>query len=393
MAQKAQMAQNKKPRRLLALAALALAGAGLSISLTEHFYQLRSGTAAFKSFCNVGSTANCDVVAASPYAELFAGLPLSSFAAGWFLALFVVALIARNAFWRRDSLRVALLVTGLGSLFSLGYLWVMLGMIKTLCLMCLGVDAINFIALGIVLSLKPEGTSQHKPDTSKWKTLLGVTAASLLVSVVVLRGLDSMAAPAATIDEMVASVMSTAPVSVNGGPEFPSLGPANAPITVVEFSDFQCPHCRIGAFTLHSVMQRYPTQVRVVLRNYPLDSGCNRKMDRAMHPYACEAARTTICANKQGKFPEVYETLFEHQTSFAPGKIAELAKDAGADTEKLAACVPSYETTTAVARDVEEGIQLNVQSTPTFFVNGHRMEGAYPPPVWHKIIDSLLKKP
>lgn len=386
--QTVEKASDKTP---LAIAALAVAGAGASVSLTQHYYDLRSGAAAFKSFCNLGSAMNCDVVAASRHAELFAGLPISSFAAGWFLALFVVALIARNVFWRREAARALAFMTGVGLLFSLSYLWIMVGVLKTFCLYCLVVDGIALLSFGLALALKPEGFSRHKPEADKWKTFAGIAAASLLVSVVVLKSMEANAVPSSMIEEMAASSLSSPVLSVGAGPELPSIGPADAPVTIVEFSDFQCPHCRNGAQIMHSVQQRFPGQVRVVFRNFPLDSGCNRKVERSMHPYACEAARAAVCSHKQGKFEPVYEALFENQARLAPGKVTQLAQEAGTDAAALAACLSSQEASLAVSRDVEEGLRLDIQSTPTFFINGHKVEGALPPPVWARMIDELLK--
>ena len=101
--------QSKKPQTLLAI--LALIGMGLSIQLTQHYFDIRSGVSGFKSFCNISSAMNCDAVAASPYSEIFTGFPLSTFGAGWYLALLIVALIARNRFWRRDATRFAFVMT------------------------------------------------------------------------------------------------------------------------------------------------------------------------------------------------------------------------------------------------------------------------------------------
>ena len=387
-----QTATRSTPRRLLLLAILALAGIGVSVYLTQHYYEIRNGSAGFHSICNLGAAMNCDAVAASAYSDLLPGLPLSSVAAGWFLALFAIALVARNPFWRREALRAALVLTVGGTVLTLAYLGIMAAVLHTYCLFCLVTDALVFVSLSIVWSLKPEGFKEHKPDFSKWKGLAAATAASIIVAVFGLRALDAETLSSSQIDELASSALSTPVLPVNTGPEFPSMGPANAPITIAEFSDFQCPFCRIGAFSINSVLEHYPSQVRMVFRNFPLDSGCNRKMDRSMHPYACEAAKSALCANQQGKFAAVYETFFENQASFAPGKIAQLAQEAGLDPAQLAGCLNSPETAVAISRDVEEAVNLGVQSTPTFFVNGHKVQGALPPPVWSRIIDQLLKQ-
>jgi protein-disulfide isomerase len=388
------IATRSTPRRLTILAALSLGGLGVSVYLTQHYYEVRGGAAGFKSICNISQAMNCDAVAASTYADFAAGMPLSSFAAGWFLALFVIALIARNPFWRREAMRVALVITGLSVAFSLYYLWVMMGVLHTLCLFCLVTDAINLAALGIVLSLKPEGFAAHPLDRAKWKPMLGLTAVSLLVAVLGLRALDSSASmPAATVQEMAASTLSSPVLPINAGANFPSIGAANAPVTIVEFSDFQCPFCRIGAFVMNSVVAQHPGQVRVVFRNFPLDNTCNRIMERPLHLYSCDAAKHVICANQQGKFEAVYENLFENQASFGPGRIDALTQETGADMQKMAACLSTPETASAVSRDIEEGITLGINGTPTFFINGHKVEGYVPPPkVWNRMIDELLKQ-
>jgi protein-disulfide isomerase len=382
------------PRRLHALAALGLAGTAVSIYLTQHYYEVRNGSAGFQSFCNLGQAMNCDVVAASSYAQLLPGMPLSSFAAGWFLALFVVALLARDAFWRREAVRALTVLSGVAALMSVLYLGVMAFVIHTFCLFCLVTDAIGVTAFALVLSLKPESFSLHKPDTSKWKTFASVTAFALGLSLIGLRVLDDSQFSGAQIQDSVKTVMDSPVLAVNAGPEFPSIGPANAPITIVEYSDFQCPYCRIGAFSINTVLSRYPTQVRVVFRNFPLDQACNRKIERMMHAHACEAAKTAICAHKQGKFIPVYEALFEKQESLSGGAAGityKIAQDAGADAAQLNDCVSAPETGAAVSRDIEEALNLGIQSTPTFFINGHRVEGGKPPEVWSRIIDELLK--
>lgn len=383
----------RPPRRLFALAALALVGVGLSVSLTHQYYQVRSGSAGFRSFCNYGSAMNCDLVAASPYAELFAGIPLSSFAAGWLLATFFVTLLAMSAGWRREGTRILLAMTGLGVLFSLSYLYVMAGVLGTYCLFCLLLDAVNIASFLIAATLFRDIRKGEPADLGKWKVAAGIVAASLVVSIAVLKEMESRPMSTAQAREMAQSLLQAQPVAVGAGPEFPSMGPADAPVTIVEFSDFQCPHCRAGAMILHTVQSRYPTQVRVVLRNFPLDPACNPLVQHSMHPVACQAAKVAVCAHQQGRFAPVYEVMFEKQAQLAALKPLELAvSEGGADPAQLNACVASDQTAAAISRDIEEAKRLGIQSTPTFFINGIKIEGAYPAPVWNLMIDALLEK-
>lgn len=381
----------KSPLQIYLINLISLIGVGISVVQTQHFYDVRNGTSGFKSFCNVSETMNCDLVAASPYAELL-GLPLSSFAAGWFLALFFVSLLAHNRFWRRESLRASLGISIVGNLISLFYLFVMVFKVKTYCLLCMGLDGINLLALILVLTLKPEGFSEHKPDIQKWKVLFGGILGSLVIGMLLLKVLDSYSIQKSDVEELANSVLNTPPLAIQIDDTYPSFGPKTAPITIVEFSDFQCPFCRIGAFAVHSVQNRYPENVRVIFKNFPLDQACNPQVQQSAHPYACEAAKIAYCANKQGKFKQVYEQFFDLQSTFAPGRQLEIAKSQGVDANQIQGCMDSEETRMAISKDIHEAVTLGVKSTPTFFVNGHKMLGAYPPVAWSRIIDQLLKK-
>lgn len=390
----------RSPKQLVALAVFATLGVLISIIGAKHFYDLHGGTASFKTFCNLGQAMNCDVVTLSRFAEVFAGLPLASFAGGWFLALLGTALIARNEFWRREALRLALGLTLIGSVVSLIYFFVMVSIIHTYCLLCLMTDSLLLISLITVITLKPEGLKPHRPDTEKWKLLGGLVVGSLVVVIVGMFMAFDQTNREMPVDDMVNGVLDTAPVAITSSPQYPVMrgndGGATAKIapkiTIEEFSDFQCPFCRMGAKIVNSVLNRYPNDVQVVFRNFPLDQSCNKQMDHALHPYACEAARAAICANQQGHFKDMYEQLFEHQDELGSGKPLEWAKQLGLDLAKMEGCMASPETTDAIARDVEEAATLSVSSTPTFFINGRVVKGAYPLEAWTKMIDRLLAK-
>lgn len=381
------------PKRLILLAVIATIGLIFSILLTQQFYEIRNGAGGFKSICNISQTLNCDAVTASPYAELVGGLPLSSFGAGWFLAILLISFLAMIEEFRREASRGLLALFAIGSGVSLIYFFVMAAVIKSYCLYCLTIDGLNFVGLGIAFSLENWKKSPEKIDFSKWKWMAGLVAGSLFVSIVLSKNMDGLRLDSSTLNQVVDSFMETPPVAVNSGNEFPSIGPDHAPITIVEFSDFQCPYCRIGASIINSVINRYPTQVRVVFRNFPLDPNCNPEVQRAMHPYACQLARLATCAHRQGKFKEVYENFFENQANLAaqgPNSPLELAKAAHANSDQLSSCSATSDISSAITRDIEEAKRLGISSTPTFFVNGKKIEGIRPPPIWNKIIDRIL---
>ncbi|OFZ17785.1 MAG: hypothetical protein A2X94_04255 [Bdellovibrionales bacterium GWB1_55_8] len=377
--------------RLNLLSIFAFGGALVSIFQSKHYYGLRAGTEGFRSYCNISSSMNCDAVALSSFADLIPGWPLSSFAAGWFVVLFVVSLAARSSAWRRDALRIAFAVSAVALLASAFYLAVMVLVIKTFCLLCLFVDAASLLAFVTVFTFKAEVFATQKPDFGKWRTL-GMTAAVFLaITVVGLKGLEARTLDSGTMKILINQVITASPLPVQSGPEFPSIGPVDAPITIVEFSDFQCPFCKVGALTLNALINRYPGKVRVVFRNFPLHPACNSAVQNGSHAAACEAAKVAYCAHKQGKFAPVYEELFERQEMLAPGRLVGFAKDAGASEQELNQCIVSDEASQSVTVDTEEGIRLSVRSTPTFFINGRRVEGAYPLAAWSEIVEHLLR--
>ncbi|MBU6374653.1 MAG: thioredoxin domain-containing protein [Bdellovibrionales bacterium] len=377
----------------------------ISIVQTMHFAEVRSGQGAFQSFCTVGKTFDCNAIDASPYSELpFIGIPLAAAAAGWWLAILVFTLLARSQEFGAALSPAILAMTGVGSIFSVFYLWIMIAVIKIGCLLCLGMDAVNFIALGATLhawrrqvgenkllseakTLEPKLTFRLEPKLPVIGTLI-----CLLITVVFARSQLEGAPSSSELKMRTASILGSTPIDINVGPELPSLGNSAAKVTIVKFSDFQCPSCRVGAQSLHPVLARYSDRVRFVYRNFPLDPTCNRIMKSSLHLAACELSKGSVCAQAQGKFEAYYEKTFENQASLKPGSAAKIAAEVGIDTAQFEKCLSDPSTSDRVIKDIEEGIRLNVESTPTFFINGRRVSGALPPQSWNELIEQMLKQ-
>ena len=162
----------------------------------------------------------------------------------------------------------------------------------------------------------------------------------------------------------------------------PSVGPANAPVTIVEFSDFQCPYCKLSVPLIKEILAKYPGKVRVVYRDYP---GPN-------HPHAQQAAEAAQCAGDQGKFWEYHDSLFDHQAPRTGWNFTELAKEIGLNQDAFAACLNTGRYREEVAKDLHDGFKLGVTSTPTFFINGRPLVGAKPFAEFQAVIDRLLKQ-
>ena len=163
----------------------------------------------------------------------------------------------------------------------------------------------------------------------------------------------------------------------------PTRGPADAPITIVEFSDFQCPYCSRATGTLKKLESSYPGKIRLVYRDFPLVQ---------IHPNAARAAEAAACANEQGKFWAMHDVLFEHQDKLAEADLKATAATLGLDSAKFDQCLGSGRYTGQWKKDAAEGERYGVSSTPAFFINGRLVVGAQPYESFARIVDEELAR-
>ena len=160
----------------------------------------------------------------------------------------------------------------------------------------------------------------------------------------------------------------------------PSKGPKDAPVEVVEFSDFQCPFCLRANPVVAEVLKTYGDRIRLVYRHYPLPN----------HPNARPAAEASACADEQGRFWEYHDVLFANQSRLAEADLKAHAVTAGLDAAQFAACVDGRRTKSQVDLDVKEADAVGVTGTPAFFINGRSLEGAQPFGAFKRLIDEEL---
>jgi protein-disulfide isomerase len=162
----------------------------------------------------------------------------------------------------------------------------------------------------------------------------------------------------------------------------PVRGPAGAVLTLVEFSDFQCPYCYIAVGKLDAVLAAYPGKIKLIFKQFPLDT----------HSQAALAAAAAIAAHRQGKFWPMHDALFAHRRELSRSSILALALNAGLDTKRFESDLDSPETKKAIASDVGDGDRAGVEGTPSIFINGRKYNGALDLPAIRTVIDGELKK-
>jgi protein-disulfide isomerase len=185
------------------------------------------------------------------------------------------------------------------------------------------------------------------------------------------------AAPA----ETEANPSQLARVEVEQGDD-PALGPADAPITIVEFSDFSCPFCRQWHQEVsQELFDAYPGQIRFVYKDFPIVQG-----GRA----GFLAAQAAHCAGEQGAYWEYHDALFSGDYALDSPGVSQITEDLGLDLERFKECMTEARYADEVRDDFEYGVSLGVSSTPTFFINGTPLVGAQPLARFMDVIDAAL---
>jgi protein-disulfide isomerase len=164
--------------------------------------------------------------------------------------------------------------------------------------------------------------------------------------------------------------------------EAPMRGNPKAPVTIVEFSDFQCPYCVRSRPTVKRVREAYGDQLRWVFRHYPLD----------FHPLAEKAGEAAACAGEQGKFWEMHDRLWENNDKLQVPDLKAHAQALGLDSTRFASCLDSGRHQGLVESDLEAGQGYGVSGTPAFFVNGRPLVGAQPFEAFAQVIDDELQR-
>ena len=162
----------------------------------------------------------------------------------------------------------------------------------------------------------------------------------------------------------------------------PARGPANAPITIIEFSEYQCPFCARVTPTLKQIEEKYAGKVRLVFKDFPLPN----------HAQAPKAAEAAHCAGEQGKYWELHDRLFANQQQLQVPQLKAHAKAVGLDQAAFDQCLDSGKHAANVQADVDLGAGMGVQSTPTVYINGRVVTGAQPIGVFTSIIDEELAR-
>jgi uncharacterized membrane protein/protein-disulfide isomerase len=365
----------------------ALVGLGASVAAASVHYQVLQNPL-YTSFCDINATVSCTEVYQSRFGTLW-GIPVSIFGGIWFVC---AALLSVGGMVARPQVRESIpgylfALSTLALAAALYLLYASVVILKAYCPMCLLTDAAIlglFIVSGAATSVPM--TTLPGRLTRDLRVLVGNPVA-IAVTVLFLAGAATTlaffpregsgeagsSAPTPTADQR-----SELEQFMAQAPRIPLVIPRDgATVLIVKFNDFQCPACAHSYTSYKPILAKYQTQnpgaVRMVLKDYPLNSNCN-PASSMLHSAACHAAVAVRLAREHNRGEQMEDWLYTHQPEMTPDSVKQAAREVG--------LVPDFDakyaaTLELVKADVALGAELDVRSTPTFFINGIKVEGEW----------------
>ncbi len=365
-----------------------LFGGGLAWYATKLTLKATKFGLANPAGCSINDWLSCDTVLASTYATLL-GIPTA-----WWGFLFYLGLASATLFAAlTKNIGRARATTAAGFILSLGavlfsfykvyHLWVL----KVLCPVCAGMHVLNLvIALLLVRALRLSYLGVGNFLVQYMKGLFGrahnlhfspqpVVFGALVLSLFSLGNItfekyNQTTQLRTAIQEALDAHFAQPAISLKIDSSAPLWGNPDAKITLVEFSDFECPHCQFTAFHLRGLLLQFREDVRLHFMNYPLDKSINGYVQRTIHPHAGLAARAGVCAKKQGDFWSYHDDLFRNQKQINRKLLIELAKKRGWDVAEFNACLDSEPTLRQVRLEIAQAGNAKLTNTPTIILTG-----------------------
>lgn len=345
--------------------------------------------------CSATDKVNCDLVNTSEWSELL-GVPIATWGFATYAVLAGLTLGALTG--RRESLPVVF-VAGLGATaYSALLYWVSVTEIGYVCAWCMRLYVVN--GLTPVLAALAGALREPRPATHVWWV---AGAAFLTTSLLSVGGQRlyraSLLGDAATID-LAAVPMDEVRDPHGLDPEGPApalrfevktedgndavlellpddawKGNPEATVTLVEFMDFQCGHCKRAAGELKRLLDVYGDRVLFVAKHFPMDPACNEGVRNLRHRNACQAARAAVCAGEQDRFWAFHDLAFKNQHQLGLEDLLLYARTAGVDLDRFQSCLQDERSLDRVKKDAQHGAALDIHGTPRIFINGELYRG------------------
>ncbi len=391
---------------------IALLGLAASTYLTVHHFKILTQGFDGPSFCSMGEKFDCDIVNMSSFSK-FGPFPVAGLGLVYFLYLTLTSLYARivpESAKATLALPFLVLLPGLALVLYLAYISAFI--LKTWCIFCAALYLLTFISFGLLSSIlevkiihigsfminyfkKAFGGNSKLSFAPRFLMHFAFAAVVMGLSLFILYANETKYASdfedfdhQAYLNFFYAQKPIPMP-DVKGRPLF---GTEGAPVTIVEFSDFECPFCQKAAFNLKPRLKEFQKDIAFYYFAYPLDKSCNPYMKHDMHLNACNAAKAALCAQDQGKFWQYHDKLFENMPKYSADQLKGYAKLIGLNLSQFEACIASEAPKTKILADIEAAKGVGLQGTPLVILNGRILKDWYNPVVLKLLIQEELKK-
>jgi uncharacterized membrane protein/protein-disulfide isomerase len=381
----------------------ALLGLGASVAAAFVHYRMLHDPS-YTSFCDVSATVSCTEVYSSRFGT-WHGVPVSVFGAIWFAFATLLTLAGLGA---RTEVRTSVpgyLFAGstLALAVALYFAYASFVILKVVCVLCLITYAAViglFLVSGAATSLPM--MSLPKRAVQDVKVLLTSPVALALTLIWLGGSMSSLAffpreavvSAAADLPQPSSDQRSELERFLSTAERVPIvLATEGAKVVIVKFNDYQCPACSQSYLLYKPILAKYaasnPGQVRVVMKDFPLNANCNQAVRTILHPAACDAAVAVRLARAHDRGEQMEEWLYTHQQEMTPASVRQAAREIGNVTDFDAKYQSTLE---SVKADIALGQQLRVAQTPTFFINGIKVDGAWAPHFFDQAIAYELQK-
>ena len=384
-----------------------------------------SGICVSSMGCSIDGVDGCAELAKSHYSKFHIPLTTSSIPIAWlgffyygFVLLLFTLLTAQATLQKKTSILILLASTViLGFIFDVFLAYRNFYKLVTPCLLCTYtyLCQLGIVAIGLWLyfsSQEQQKSFRQKRTPLDWlKSIMphfalsfgGTTFITLLLLVSLWLSKPSISSkenigdllPLQQVSQILREFNALKAVDVSTEGLTSLTGGGNAYIQIHEWLDFRCPHCRLASKLLKTVSQRWPGRINIYYRHFPLDATCNPHMKRKQPDAAsCKAAQASICATKQGYFPQFVQSLFSFQTSRTPiteQSLQGLISNLGGNWAEVRRCMASAATKTIILRDANEANEIKITGTPTLVVNNRLLPSGSPHQAWlTRVLDALV---
>ena len=364
-----------------------------------------------ESYCAISETINCDIVNASSYSEIFK-IPIAWWGVAFYSILLFLAL--GSIFWiknKKASTSFAWFMSGGGVIFSLYLAYIAIQILGVICIECIGMYIGTMLAwFGLFPSIEIKIRRTPMFIINYIRSIFGKTRVdfktnffkylvfTLFVFIIVTLSYPSIAdkntedIDSRTSDNMIKAFFLQSGYEIPINAEWPVWGNPKGKVKIVEFSEFQCPYCKVAALNIKPYLYEFRKDVAYYFVNYPLDSSCNKYMTRQMHPNACIAAAAALCANKYGNFWGYHDDVFRNQKMLSKKYLVDLASEYGWDPKEFEGCMADPSINKLIQKDVELADKIHVSGTPTIFINNKKFKHWRDQDLLRKVIKEEIKR-